>query len=70
MEIVHREARSRISRRGFVMGAAAAGIVASLGQSTAEAVQRDEMRGTHFELTVEEQWVNLTGRRRRATVVR
>ena len=51
------------------MGAAAAGIVASLGQSTAEAVQRDEMRGTHFELTVEEQWVNLTGRRRRATVV-
>ena len=57
------------SRRGFVMGAAATGIAAALGRSAACAQSARELRGMHFELTVEEIAVNVTGKRRRATVV-
>ncbi len=64
-----RQALSPVTRRGFVMGAAATGIAASLGRLSAEAAQPDALRGTHFELMIDEQWVNLTGKRRRAAVV-
>ncbi len=67
--------RWKPTRRGFVMGMAASGIAASLervGLSETRVSRRPmvaELRGTDFELTVEELAVNLTGKRRRATVV-
>ncbi len=67
-----------MSRRGFVLGVAAsgwslaAGWAAAQGWSAAQGAGRVPsagLQGRHFELVVDEQWVNLTGRRRRATLV-
>ncbi len=62
-----------LTRRNFVMRAAnAVTAIACLGWTDgmlAQKFSKTELRGTHFELRVDERTVNFTGKRRRATVV-
>ena len=71
MEIVREHLRP-MSRRGFVLGVAASGWSLAAGWALARGEDRVSpagLQGRHFELVIDEHWVNLTGRRRRATLV-
>ena len=61
-----------MSRRGFVLGVAASGWSLAAGWALARGEDRVSpagLQGRHFELVIDEHWVNLTGTRRRATLV-
>jgi CopA family copper-resistance protein len=67
--------RGGITRRRFVQGLVAAGVVAGVNLRSWPALahaslrQQEVLRGNHFELTLEEVAVNYTGRPRLATAV-